>query len=101
MDFYKKNLNEFNNKNKYEYLNLIFLESLLCCNNIEKYDMNIFGNNIEIELFNNMKWDLKKYEVNNNIIKNVKTLKENKHLKNNKFNNQYYYIIKNIYDIFP
>ena len=42
----------------YEYSTL-FLESLLCCNNLKKYGMKIFGNPIDSEIFKTMKWDIK------------------------------------------
>ncbi len=39
----------------------LFLECLLSCNNIEKYNNEIFGNIVETEIFQNMKWDIKSY----------------------------------------
>ena len=47
----------------------LFLESLLSCNNLEKYGMEIFGNSIDSEIFKLMKWDIKAdINYNNNII---------------------------------
>jgi len=46
----------------------IFLECLLSCNNIEKYNTEIFGNSIEIDIFKNMNWDMKSFRFNNNNI---------------------------------
>ena len=51
----------------YEYSTL-FLESLLSCNNLEKYGMEIFGNSIDLEIFKSMKWDIKS---DNNYINNI------------------------------
>ena len=44
----------------------LFLECLLCCNNVEKYNQEIFGNSVETNIFKNMKWDIKSYRFNNN-----------------------------------
>ena len=46
----------------------IFLECLLSCNNIEKYNTDIYGNSIEIDIFKNMNWDMKSYRFNNSNI---------------------------------
>ena len=46
----------------------LFLESLLSCNNLEKYGMEIFGNSIDLEIFKSMKWDIKS---DNNYINNI------------------------------
>ena len=104
----KYTFNNLNNINKIEYPIVMFLECLLCCNSIEKYDMDFFGNNIEVELFDNMKWDIKQNEDynNNNYLKlkfhkEDNFSKENKNKNNSKFNYQYYYITRKITDIFP
>jgi magnesium-transporting ATPase (P-type) len=47
----------------------LFLECLLSCNNIEIFNNEIFGNSIEIEIFKNMRWDMKAY--NNNYRNNI------------------------------
>ena len=57
LDFIKCNLEKANQK-CCEYSTL-FLESLLSCNNLEKYGMEIFGNYIDSEIFKTMKWDIK------------------------------------------
>ena len=57
------------NKESCEYTTL-FLECLLSCNNIEKFNNEIFGNSIETEIFKNMRWDMKSYN-NNNLTKNI------------------------------
>ena len=44
----------------------LFLECLLSCNNIEKFNIEIFGNCVETDIFKNMRWDLKAYNHNNN-----------------------------------
>ena len=50
----------------------LFLESLLSCNNLEKYGMEMFGNSIDMEIFELMKWDIKanlnyNYNINSDI----------------------------------
>jgi magnesium-transporting ATPase (P-type) len=90
----------------------IFLECLLSCNNIEKYNTEIFGNSIEIDIFKNMNWDIKSYRFNNNNISD----KSDGSSYSNSFsylsqsigeNKKYYYdekfnlIDKNINDIYP
>ena len=57
LDFIKCNLEKATQK-CCEYSTL-FLESLLSCNNLEKYGMEIFGNYIDSEIFKTMKWDIK------------------------------------------
>ena len=100
--------NNLNNTNKFEFPIVLFLECLLCCNSIEKYDMDFFGNNIELELFDNMKWDIKQNEeYNNNNYFKLKFhkedifSKENKNINNSKISYQYYFITRKITDIFP
>ena len=46
-------------KNKSFEYSTLFLECLLCCNNLEKFGMEIFGNSIDSEIFKAMKWDIK------------------------------------------
>ena len=90
----------------------IFLECLLSCNNIEKYNTEIFGNSIEIDIFKNMNWDIKSYRFNNNNISD----KSDDSSYSNSFSylsqsmgesKKYYYddkfnlIDKNINDIYP
>lgn len=89
-----------------------FLECLLSCNNIEKYNTEIFGNSIEIDIFKNMNWDIKSYRFNNNNISD----KSDDSSYSNSFSylsqsmgesKKYYYddkfnlIDKNINDIYP
>ena len=52
--------NAFNKKTD-KYLAL-FIECLLCCNNIEKYNIELFGSVIETTLFDDMKWEIKTYD---------------------------------------
>jgi len=90
----------------------IFLECLLSCNNIEKYNTEIFGNSIEIDIFKNMNWDIKSYRFNTNNISD----KSDSSIYSNSYsymsqsigeNKKYYYddkfnlIDKNINDIYP
>ena len=107
----KINSNEINvkiNKNM-----ILFLECLLSCNNLERINNNIFGNIIERNIFDEMKWDIKTYdkynylseEENNNKI----NLKENSFSNNNSlyynckysFENNYNFIYEKISEIFP
>ena len=57
-------LNNLNNLKKSELPFVLFVECLLSCNSIEKYDMDFFGNDIEVNLFNDMKWSIKQNEEN-------------------------------------
>ena len=60
----QKHLNKIN-KESYECTTL-FLECLLSCNNLEKYNIEIFGNSIETSIFKNMGWDIKANNNNSN-----------------------------------
>ena len=103
------NLNKSNNESN-ECVTL-FLECLLCCNNVEKYNSEIFGNSIETYIFRNMKWDLKSYRFNNNDINNKSkeinysddTYLNEINSDNNKYNYDNYLNIidRNINDIYP
>ena len=95
--------NKIGNKSD-EYI-VLFLECLLTCNNIEKFNLDIFGNNIEKSIFNDMRWDVKFYDYNYNDFES-KCLNNNNSYRN--INNKYYYydhqfnLIENkISDIFP
>jgi magnesium-transporting ATPase (P-type) len=87
----------------------LFLECLLSCNNIEKYNNEIFGNIVETEIFQNMKWDIKSYRFNNTGNKNFDYNNDCQYLneKNNNDINNFYYddnmnlIDSNINDIYP
>ena len=89
----KVDLNQLNadkiNKESYECTTL-FLECLLSCNDLEKYNIEIFGNYIETSLFKNMGWDIK-----SNVVNNEKNLNENSFL--DQANSHYY----NKNDIYP
>ena len=95
-------------KNKafsWEYIAL-FVECLLSCNNLEKLGTKIFGNIIETTIFNDMKWDIKlnnfdeEKEIENNELKNFDSGFSNKKLKNYLIN-QFNIIQKRRNDIFP
>ena len=88
----------------------LFLECLLSCNNIEKYNTDIFGNSVETAIFKNMKWDMKSYRFNNennkdqeinyatkNLFSNKNTNGSNK----NSLDNNKNIIDNNINDIYP
>ena len=87
---------------------VLFLECLLSSNNLEKINNEIFGNILEIKMFDQMKWDIKSYdysyiEEENNEIKDNDlsyfNAQSNKNKENNEYNN--YYIDRKINDIFP
>ena len=99
-----------NNKisDKSKNYTVLFLECLLSSNNLEKINNEIFGNNLEIKIFNQMKWDIKSYDYNyneedNNEIKNNDYSEFNTSSNKYKFSsdNQNYYIDRKINDIFP
>ena len=86
----------------YEYTAL-FLECLLSCNNIEKIKDGLFGNIIEVNIFDDMKWDLKIYDANN---ENENLYIKNSKDSNYKSNNKYYcddcnLVSRQKSDIFP
>ena len=90
-------------KNQLSEYTVLFIECLLSCNNLEKFGTKIFGNIIETTIFNDLKWDIKtnNYEdEKDNIIKNNDfDLNQNKSQSflNSKFN----IIQKKRSDIFP
>ena len=101
----KKNVTfDFNGLNSSESLLISFLECLISCTNVEKFEIDLFGNKLEKSLFNDLNWDIKPYSNTNNINENNKA-KDNyviKHNNNNNANNSDYILVKkNIYDIFP
>ena len=55
-DYYQKYLEKNYIKSKERLI--LFFECLLCCNNIEKYNLELFGNGINIKLFQDMNWEL-------------------------------------------
>ena len=91
------------NKEFYEYTAL-FIECMLSCNNLEKYNIEIFGKPIEKEIFSNMRWDIKTYSFNKN--KSGELLKDDISNENQNIDNRYYFdkkiiINKRIDDIYP
>ena len=99
-DYYQNYLNDNLKNNNSEFTKILFLECLLCCNSIEKYDTDFFGNNLELGIFKDMKWDIEQNEeinANNNFkIKFVNNI-DNPILSSQ----NYCYIISKISDIFP
>jgi hypothetical protein len=90
-----------------EYITL-FLECLLSCNNIEKFNTEIFGNSTETEIFKNMKWDIKSYRFNNSNINSNELPNDYSYLSNfYNDNNNFCFdsnlnlIDKNINEIYP
>ena len=82
LEYYKNYLN--NNFIESQERLILFFECLLSCSNVEKYNLEFFGSDINIKLFEDLKWDIKQYdEINNKIYLNNK-----------------YYTIKTIMDIF-
>ena len=74
------------------------MECLLSSNNLEKINNEIFGNILEIKMFDQMKWDIKSYdysyiEEENNEIKDNDlsyfNAQSNKNKENNEYNNYY------------
>ena len=97
-DMNKLNMEKIDKK-CWEYSTL-FLESLLSCNNLEKYRMEIFGNSIDSEIFKSMKWDIKAdVNYNNNTSSNI-DYSYHKSDKNSNYSNINYYE-KTRNDIFP
>ena len=95
----------FNNNKVFEIM-VLFIECLISCNDIDKFNTELFGNNIEIQFFNDMKWDLKYNNYTKTKDDNYKSLENDKSFSNklnyNKksYDNEYLvYNIKN--DIFP
>ena len=119
-DYYQKYLEKNYIKSKERLI--LFFECLLCCNNIEKYNLELFGNGINIKLFQDMNWDIKQYEEINNkiyisdkyfIIKGIVDIYQNNYYKiselllkidnnnnKNKTDNSYYIsIISHLYNL--
>ena len=103
---YKRDSKSDNNKNNLEKVaqkcceySTHFLESLLSCNNLEKYGMEVFGNSIDSEIFKLMKWDIKADINYNNINSDI----EYPYLKNDNNSNfsKFSYFEKTRNDIFP
>ena len=98
---FNKNGNQLN-----EYA-VLFLECLLSCNNLEKFGSELFGNSIETTMFNEMKWDMKVVNFNEDkeIDNNIELKKSDSGLSKNKsknyLNNQFNIIQKRRNDIFP
>ena len=97
------NINKINQETC-EYT-ILFIECLLSCNNIEKCNTELFGNNLEVSFFNDMKWDIKVYDFIKNNIDNSYVENNNSFLtkiSNDKFifdnnKNIIYYQISDIY----
>ena len=97
-NYYQNYLKNNTNNNQEEKITL-FLECIMSCNNIDINNFELFGNKLETQLFNDMKWDIKQYEDTNNNNISIKFF-HNKNITTNT-NYQYYYIINRITDIFP
>ena len=88
-------------KESYKYTTL-FLECLLSCNTLEKYNIEIFGNPIEKEIFLNMKWDIKTYNYKNDLSKII--LEDDISYEseiNNFYDNKSNLVVNNLNDIYP
>ena len=77
-----------------------FLETLLSCNNLEKYGMEIFGNSVDSEIFKAMKWDIKA-DINSNNLMNSDTNYSYHKTDNSSNFSKASYNEKIINDIFP
>ena len=110
MNTNKKFYHDKMGKEAYEYTT-IFLECLLSCNNIEKYNTEIFGNSIETIIFQNLNWDMKSYRFNKNLDDKSKDINDSNNTSNlnqtNSENKKFEYdgksnlIDNNINDIYP
>ena len=99
-------INKLKNQSS-EYIAL-FMECLLSCNSIDKFNTEIYGNIIETSIFNEMNWDIKVYDFkdsiynysNNEFNEKYSSMSEK---RSNKFfyNNKFVFIDKKISDIFP
>ena len=106
----KKELNQLNfekmDKDICKY-SALFLECLLSCNNLEKYNIEIIGNPIEKQIFENMKWDIKTYNFSSNSQDKELLEEDNSYfyqISNNKYSYDYSnsnLIDKRINDIYP
>ena len=96
---YNKNIAEKISHKCYEYSTL-FLETLLSCNNLEKYGMEIFGNSIDYEIFKEMKWDIKADINSNNFFNSDVNYSYHKTEHSSNFSKTSCYE-KTINDIFP
>lgn len=89
------------NKESCEYTTL-FLECLLSCNNIEKFNNEIFGNSIETEIFKNMRWDMKAYNYNGSDIDLNEDISKNKSVNKKEFKGpKIGYLDRSKNDIYP
>ena len=87
-----------------EYITL-FLECLLSCNSLDKFNSEIYGNKIETTIFKDMNWDVKIFDYRENIGNNKKLDDYSKttEKRGNKifYNNKFVFIDKKVSDIFP
>ena len=87
----------------------MFLECLLSCNNVEKYNTEIFGNSLDTSIFRNMNWDIKSYRFNNinkkeqdiNYSNNYSDLDQINNDNNNSPYDNKNIVDRNINDIYP
>jgi magnesium-transporting ATPase (P-type) len=93
-------------RNQFNEYTVLFLECLLSCNNLEKFGPDLFGNNIEITIFNDMKWDMKVVSIeedkdiyNNNLKKTDSGMNKNK--KHTNINKELNVVQNRRNDIFP
>ena len=114
--YYKSYFNNKKNNKGYimnksnEYISL-FIECLLSCNDIEKYNLELFGNEIETGFFYDMNWDIKIYDCknkeeylndNNNSMNSMNSFcNNNKNNNKSRYNNHNYLIENRIIDIYP
>ena len=96
-------MDKLNNQSS-EYITL-FLECLLSCNSIDKFNSEIYGNSIETTIFNDMNWDVKIYDYRENIGNNkmLDYYSKTTEKRGNKlfYNNKFVFIDKKVSDIFP
>ena len=99
---HNQSYNEKINNEINEYSTL-FLECLLSCNNLEKYNIEIYGNIVEETIFQNMGWDIKTNDINNNDNASnindyisLSQISQNYFYKNDIYPNNYYKITESI-----
>ena len=95
-------LEKLNNQSS-EYIAL-FIECLLSCNSIDKFNSEIYGNKIETTIFKDMNWDIKIYDYRENIgNRKLDDYSKTTEKRGNKlfYNNKFVFIDKKVSDIFP
>ncbi len=103
----RRNMSQLFNQTKQQNDIALFIECLLSCNNLDKFNTEIYGNVIESKIFNDMKWDIKVHD-NTEYIQSMHTIDNiNRIRSKSKSSNTFFYdnksifVNKKVYDIFP